>query len=946
MNDTNNQARDKRTVLDDVIESMTDGFALFDAADRLVICNAQFKALYPKICESIVPGVHFDELVKFAEERDEVVQLCATEGGALSGSRSNPGANGSRTEYETRDGRWIEIRDYWIEGGGRISVRADTTERKRSEEVGRYFTSIVESSSEAIIGKTLEGEILSWNAAAERIYGYTADEVLGKNVMILVPPDRESEVPHLLGRVRDGERIKEFETVRRRNDGALIDVSLTLSPIRDESGAVTGVSTIARDNTERKRSEERLEAARVYSENIVETVREPLIVLDRSYRVVWANQSFYDFFEVEPEETENALFFEIGNRQWNNPELRGQLEQILPSRTELQDLVFTQDFPSIGCKTMHLNARAIQERDGRRRLILLTVEDITERKRAEESLFQEKERAEVTLKSIGDAVITTDAQGYVQYLNPVAESLTGWVVDEARGQSLERVFHIIDERNRERAPDPVAQCLSENRVTVLGNYTILVRRDGEEFAIQDSAAPIRGRQGELLGVVLVFSDETEARRMAQQIAHQATHDALTGLVNRGEFEQRLRRVLEATRSREVEHALCYLDLDQFKVINDTCGHVAGDELLRQLGTLLRARVSERDTLARLGGDEFGVLMEHCPLKQARRVANVLREAVEEFRFAWDGKSFSIGVSIGLVPITADSEGMKEVLSAADTACYTAKDKGRNRIHVYRVGDAELVRRRGEMQWVARINRAIEEDRFHLCFQPIVPVEGDGEGGDHYELLLRMRDEEGRSVRPGSFFPAAERYDLASKIDRWVIRTAFEWLTYHREQLERLYLCEINLSGHSLGDTNFLKLVIHQFDDSNIPPQKICFEVTETAAIANFTNATQFMQTLKGLGCRFALDDFGSGLSSFAYLKNLPVDFLKIDGMFVKGIFENPIDLAVVRSINEIGQAMGKRTIAEFVENESILEKLKLGEIGVDYAQGYGIGRPRPLEEMA
>jgi EAL domain-containing protein (putative c-di-GMP-specific phosphodiesterase class I) len=250
-----------------------------------------------------------------------------------------------------------------------------------------------------------------------------------------------------------------------------------------------------------------------------------------------------------------------------------------------------------------------------------------------------------------------------------------------------------------------------------------------------------------------------------------------------------------------------------------------------------------------------------------------------------------------------------------------------------------------MQWVARINRAIDEDRFHLCFQPIVPVEGGGGEGEHYELLLRMRDEEGRSVRPGSFLPAAERYDLAGKIDRWVIRTAFEWLTCHREHLERLYLCEINLSGHSLGDTDFLKLLIRQFDESNIPPEKICFEVTETAAIANLTNATQFMQTLRGLGCRFALDDFGIGLSSFAYLKNLPVDFLKIDGVFVKGIFEDPIDLAVVKSINEIGQAMGKRTIAEFVENESILEKLRLGEIGVDYAQGYGIGRPRPLEEM-
>jgi EAL domain-containing protein (putative c-di-GMP-specific phosphodiesterase class I) len=325
------------------------------------------------------------------------------------------------------------------------------------------------------------------------------------------------------------------------------------------------------------------------------------------------------------------------------------------------------------------------------------------------------------------------------------------------------------------------------------------------------------------------------------------------------------------------------------------------------------------------------------------VANDLREAIEDFRFLWEGQGFSIGVSIGLVPITETSESISDVLRAADSACYAAKDEGRNRIHVYHADDAELAKRHGEMQWVARIHSALEEHRLQLSFQPIVPLASHIKEGQHYELLLRMKDEDGSILRPGAFLPAAERYDLAPKIDRWVIHTAFEWLAGHQEHLERLHLCGINLSAQSLGEQELLELIMSKFDEGNIPPEKICFEVTETAAIANLASATQFIRTLKERGCRFALDDFGSGLSSFAYLKNLPVDFLKIDGVFVQNVVEDPIDLAMVKSINEIAQAMGKQTVAEFIENEAILEKLR--EIGVDYAQGHYIGQPRPIEEM-
>jgi len=467
--------------------------------------------------------------------------------------------------------------------------------------------------------------------------------------------------------------------------------------------------------------------------------------------------------------------------------------------------------------------------------------------------------------------------------------------------------------------------------------------EGEELTVIVSV-PIPEREDGFRSVPVSILDVTERKRAEQMLSFQATHDALTGLVNRSEFERRLARMLETTRTSQDTHALCYLDLDQFKVINDTCGHMAGDELLRQLGRLLSVAVRKRDTLARLGGDEFGVLMEHCTLTQALRVANELRSTVTEFHFVWDRQIFRIGVSIGLVPITETSESVANLLSTADSACYVAKEEGRNRVHVHQLGDTELARRQGEMRWVARIDQALEDQRLQLWSQPIVPVmTGSGEG-EHFELLLRLVDEQGKIIPPGAFLPAAERYGLSTKLDRWVVGAAFDWLNRNPKLLERLHLCCINLSGTSLADEDFLKFMQERLEQSKIPPQKICFELTETAAISNLSRAMTFMGILKARGCLFALDDFGSGLSSFAYLKTLPVDYLKIDGAFVKDIVNDEVSLAMVRSINDVGKVMGKRTIAELVENDAILEKLR--EIGVDCAQGYGISRPAPILETA
>jgi len=454
-----------------------------------------------------------------------------------------------------------------------------------------------------------------------------------------------------------------------------------------------------------------------------------------------------------------------------------------------------------------------------------------------------------------------------------------------------------------------------------------------------NVSSVRGINNEFLYAIAQVQDITEAHNLSDRLSYQASHDALTDLVNRREFERRLDRVVEDIEIEKSEHALLYIDLDQFKIVNDTCGHTAGDELLHQIANVMEEKIRQRDTLARIGGDEFGVLMEHCKIEQAMRVANVIREAVEEFRFVWGDKIFSVGASIGVTTITLLSKDVTEILKQADAACYAAKESGRNRVHLYNEKDTSLANRYGDMQWVSRISSALEENRFHLYAQPIMNIENSET--THYELLLRMEDEAGAIIPPGAFLPAAERYNLISKLDRWVINTAFQWLTDFPESREHISFCSINVSGQNLGDDQFRDYVMEKLKETKIDTSKVCFEITETAAIANLSNAMDFIITLKSMGCLFALDDFGSGVSSFAYLKNLPVDYLKIDGMFVKDIVEDPIDFAMVRSINEIGHVMGKKTIAEFVEDDAILDKLR--SIGVDYAQGYGIGMPAPLE---
>ncbi|MHB1240639.1 MAG: EAL domain-containing protein, partial [Gammaproteobacteria bacterium] len=575
-------------------------------------------------------------------------------------------------------------------------------------------------------------------------------------------------------------------------------------------------------------------------------------------------------------------------------------------------------------------------------LLALAIDE-HQRRAAETELFREKELAQVTLASIGDGVITTDVNGVIEYLNPVAQEMTGWSAHDARAQPLPRVFNLVDEVLRRAVPDLVRRCHREGGSFCLPSQAALLHRNEDrEFAVEVTVSPIRDRNTVIIGTVLVFRDVTELRGMARQMAYQATHDPLTGLINRREFEVRLEQALDSAQTLQREHALCYLDLDQFKVVNDTCGHGAGDELLRQLAARLSSRIRETDILARLGGDEFGVLLEHCVLEQAARIADGLRSAVQEFRYHWQDKTFEIGVSIGLVPLGPVSMTLSEALSAADSACYVAKDQGRNRVHVFQAGDSALARHHGQMQWSQRIRQALNEDRLQLHIQPYRMVTPSrGLDARPAEFLLRMVGEDGALILPREFLPAAERYHLMPDIDRWVVRAVFSVIAQGHPMVRDLTLCGINLSGQSLGDERFLDYVIAMLDEMDIPADRLCFEVTETAAIANLSHAVRFMSVLRGLGCRFALDDFGSGLSSFAYLKNLPVDYLKIDGAFVRDMVDDPIDHAMVEAINQIGHVMNMQTIAECVEDDTTLKVLRL--LGVDYAQGYVIARPVPLE---
>jgi diguanylate cyclase (GGDEF)-like protein/PAS domain S-box-containing protein len=559
-----------------------------------------------------------------------------------------------------------------------------------------------------------------------------------------------------------------------------------------------------------------------------------------------------------------------------------------------------------------------------------------------DALRREVERAAATLAAIGDGVVRTDSAGRIDYLNPAAEALTGWSCEQARGRAAGEVLRLVDEVTRQPLPGLVTRCLAEGSSVSSPERALLLSVAGTERSVRDAAAPIVDAAGNLAGVVLVLSDVTELRGIEREMSYLASHDPLTGLLNRREFESRLQRAILSCRDGGREHALLYLDLDEFKLVNDTCGHLAGDGMLKQVAAQLCTRVRRSDTLARLGGDEFGVLLEDCPLAQARQTAEEMRRALRDFRFSYGGQTFDVGASIGLVPIRSTSGDLAQVMSAADAACYVAKDRGRNRVHAYDMDDTGVARRYGEMQWINSIQAAFEERRFRLFYQtiePLAPGTAAGRPQPMCEILVRMLDRSGKVIEPAAFVAAAERYHLIDALDRWVVQTSLAALA--EAQLGGAQtLFTINLSALSLCAESYLAFVTAEIRRRGVDPHGVCFEITETAAMSRLDCALRFINTLREMGCRFALDDFGSGLSSFAYLRDLPVDFLKIDGALVQNLVDDRVKRAMVESINQVGHVLGIATIAEAVEGPETLEALR--QLGVDYAQGHWLSRPQPL----
>ena len=552
---------------------------------------------------------------------------------------------------------------------------------------------------------------------------------------------------------------------------------------------------------------------------------------------------------------------------------------------------------------------------------------------SQEKLFDQQEKARITLTSIGDAVISTDILGRIEFINNAAELLLGYTLNEVYGKEFSQIFVLVDETDPNSVKKPVEYCLNNPAAGNLSETAMLLHHNGTPISINTNAASIHNSSGQLIGVVLVLRDISKERKLVRKIAHQATHDELTGLTNRRGFETQLQYAIDNRRSDAIQYSFCYIDLDEFKVVNDTCGHTAGDELLKLISSKIKKHIRKDDVLARLGGDEFGILLTNCDINIAEKIANSIRAEVKKTQFLWDSKLFTVGASIGLVFIDNHTESITDVLSAADSACYIAKEKGRDTVHIYTPDDKAIAEHIGLMQWPTRIRAALQEHNFVLYKQLITPTKPD-EKTPITEFLIRLKSDDGDLVPPMAFIPAAERYNLMHEIDCWVIKHAIS-------EIESLgitdMLYSINISGQSLGKSDLYEYIANNITQTGINPNQLCFEITETAAITNQESALTLITQLKKLGCSFALDDFGTGLSSFSYLKSLPVDILKIDGVFIRNMVSDKIDQSLVKTINQIGHELNLKTIAEWVENDE--SKTLLTDMGVDYLQGYYIKEP-------
>ncbi len=872
-----------------------------------------------------------------------------------------------------RDGRII----------AHLSVTHDISERKRIElalREGQAHMRLLSDSVPVIISyidQDLKYQYV--NSNFENTFGYSRNDVLGKPINKVADPREYQKIkPHLKAALTG--KVVKYEHFMQRDDKKHI-YEITLTPHIDSHGTITGVYMVSNDVTSRVQNTRALKMqshcnaiiAQANTENQLLHDICRIIVKEGEYCFAWIGYKQRDEHRTVSPVTWSGLesgyldkkitwaddshgqgpvgkairggqtiivhdiATEPGFDLWRDDALeRGyRTIMVMPIQTD-SDIIGTLAIYSTGKNSFDKEeAKLLKHLGDNLSHGIRALRARIQREKATRALRQSEERFRNIFEHSPVGMMLLDPAFRIAHFNPAFSDMIGYREAELFQHGLE---HIMSPEILEAQFIQLRQLNNEHPNHA--EEQTYIHQNGEIIHVTQNTTLITDSKGRPEYYLLQMENITETRRLSERLSFQERHDALTGLPNRRELERRLALLLNNCRVEKSEHALCHIDLDQFKIINDACGHLAGDELLRQIAGLLQARIRKSDILARLGGDKFALLMEYCSISQAERVAEALCNEIYELRFNWEDRRYTPSASIGVVTINENSGELSNILSMAEAACYAAKDAGRNRVHIYRLHDENLEARRGEMQWAVRIHEALDEKQLRLCIQSIRPARPRTDLGHHYEFLLRMQDKSGKMVMPGAFMPAAERYNLSIELDKWVLQHALGWMAENPRRLRRIGLCSINLSGHSLGDDAFLQLVLSHLQTGIVPAHKICFEITETQAVQNLGRATNFIRAIKAKGCRFALDDFGSGFSSFKYLRTLPVDYLKIDGSFVRDLATDKTSYAMVRSINQIGKLMGKQTIAEFVENRIILEKLQT--IGVDFVQGYAIGKPRMI----